>query len=278
MLAIGRILRTGARFLLLDEPTEGLAPVIVQQIGATIRRLKAEGFTILLVEQNFRFAATVADRHYVMERGRVVDMIAQRRARARAWTSSTSTSGYNSLPRRHDSRRLPHILHDKGVSVMVKRTAHRAGRRCWPSGRWPRSLRSPTGSIKIGVLNDQSGLYADLAGQGSVVAARMAVEDFGADKKGMKVEIVSADHQNKADVGIGHRAAVVRRGQGGRDRGRAQLRGGPRRQPDRARRRTRRSSSRARPPPISRARPARPTPSTGPTTRGRSPTAPAMPS
>ena len=76
MLAIARILRTGARFLLLDEPTEGLAPVIVQQIGATIRRLKAEGFTILLVEQNFRFAATVADRHYVMERGRVVETIA----------------------------------------------------------------------------------------------------------------------------------------------------------------------------------------------------------
>jgi branched-chain amino acid transport system ATP-binding protein len=75
MLAIARILRTGARLLLLDEPTEGLAPVIVQQIGVTIRRLKAEGFTILLVEQNFRFAATVADRHYVMEHGRVVDMI-----------------------------------------------------------------------------------------------------------------------------------------------------------------------------------------------------------
>ena len=75
MLAITRILRNGASVLLLDEPTEGLAPVIVQQIGATIRRLKAEGFTILLVEQNFHFAATVADRHYVMERGRVVDTI-----------------------------------------------------------------------------------------------------------------------------------------------------------------------------------------------------------
>ena len=75
MLAIARILRTGARLLLLDEPTEGLAPVIVQHIGATIRRLKDEGFTILLVEQNFRFAATLADRHYVMERGRVVDVI-----------------------------------------------------------------------------------------------------------------------------------------------------------------------------------------------------------
>jgi branched-chain amino acid transport system ATP-binding protein len=75
MLAIGRILRTGARLLMLDEPTEGLAPVIVQHIGRTIGKLKEKGFTILLVEQNFRFAATVADRHYVMERGRVVDMI-----------------------------------------------------------------------------------------------------------------------------------------------------------------------------------------------------------
>jgi branched-chain amino acid transport system ATP-binding protein len=76
MLAIGRILRTGARLLLLDEPTEGLAPVIVQQIGASIRRLKTEGFTILLVEQNLRFAGTVADRHYVMEGGKVIDEIA----------------------------------------------------------------------------------------------------------------------------------------------------------------------------------------------------------
>jgi len=75
MLAIGRILRTGARLLLLDEPTEGLAPVIVQQIGATIRRLKTEGFTILLVEQNLKFASSIADRHYVMDRGRVVDQI-----------------------------------------------------------------------------------------------------------------------------------------------------------------------------------------------------------
>jgi len=75
MLAIARILRTGARLLLLDEPTEGLAPVIVQQIGRTIREIKARGFTVLLVEQNFRFAATVADRHYVMEHGRIIDMI-----------------------------------------------------------------------------------------------------------------------------------------------------------------------------------------------------------
>jgi len=75
MLAIARILRTGAKLLLLDEPTEGLAPVIVQQIGNTIRMLREQGFTILLVEQNFRFAATVADRHYVVEHGKVIDMI-----------------------------------------------------------------------------------------------------------------------------------------------------------------------------------------------------------
>ncbi|GIK80457.1 MAG: ABC transporter ATP-binding protein [Pseudorhodoplanes sp.] len=76
MLAIGRILRTGARLLLLDEPTEGLAPVIIQQIGKTIRALKEKGFTILLVEQNFRFASTVADRYYIMEHGRVVHRFA----------------------------------------------------------------------------------------------------------------------------------------------------------------------------------------------------------
>ena len=73
MLAIARILRTGARFLMLDEPTEGLAPVIIQQIGHTIARLKSEGFTILLVEQNFRFAATVADRFYIVEHGKIID-------------------------------------------------------------------------------------------------------------------------------------------------------------------------------------------------------------
>jgi branched-chain amino acid transport system ATP-binding protein len=77
MLAIARILRTGARFLLLDEPTEGLAPVIVQQIGVVLQTIKQKGLTVLLVEQNFRFAANVADRHYVMESGKIVDMISK---------------------------------------------------------------------------------------------------------------------------------------------------------------------------------------------------------
>ncbi len=95
MLAIARILRTGARLLLLDEPTEGLAPVIVQQIGAVIRRLKQKGFTILLVEQNFRFAATVADRHYVVENGRVIDMIPNDRLEAETREAAELSRGLN---------------------------------------------------------------------------------------------------------------------------------------------------------------------------------------
>jgi branched-chain amino acid transport system ATP-binding protein len=75
MLAMARILRVGARLLLLDEITEGLAPVIVQALGRTVATLKERGFTVVLVEQNFRFAARLADRHYVVEHGRIVDMI-----------------------------------------------------------------------------------------------------------------------------------------------------------------------------------------------------------
>ena len=77
MLAIGRILRTGAPLLLLDEPTEGLAPVIVQKIGTALRTLRERGFTILLVEQNLHFAAGLADRHYIVEGGRVVDQLSR---------------------------------------------------------------------------------------------------------------------------------------------------------------------------------------------------------
>ena len=114
MLAIGRILRTGARLLLLDEPTEGLAPVIVQQIGRTIAKLKAQGFTILLVEQNFRFAATVADRHYVMDHGRVVDMIPERGARRQHGEAAR-------LPR----RLTPHRYHESARRVRARQSQQR---------------------------------------------------------------------------------------------------------------------------------------------------------
>ena len=133
MLAIGRILRTGARLLLLDEPTEGLAPVIVQQIGATIRRLKLEGFTILLVEQNFRFAATVADRHYVMEHGLVVDMIANAEL-DRPMASCTATGLSHSQPAGKE-----HIMSSFAVCRRPRRLQADGARSA-----------SPDGIIKIG--------------------------------------------------------------------------------------------------------------------------------
>src|SRR5437867_3694173 len=112
-----------------------------------------------------------------------------------------NTLGYNPLPRRPGSRRLPYIPNeDKGVRIMVKRMAIVLAT-VLAFGPVAALAQVSDGVIKIGVLNDQSSLYADLAGAGSVVATRMAVEDFGAEKKGMKVEILSADHQNKADVG-----------------------------------------------------------------------------
>src|SRR5467141_5329053 len=104
------------------------------------------------------------------------------RSSTRTWTSCTSISG---------SRKEP-AMKVLGIAILVAALAVAAV---------PVHAQVSDGVIKIGVLNDQSSLYADLAGQGSVVAARMAVEDFGADKKGLKVEIVSADHQNKPDVG-----------------------------------------------------------------------------
>ena len=103
MLAIGRILRTGAKLLLLDEPTEGLAPVIVQQIGRVIETLKAKGFTILLVEQNFRFASTIADRHYIVEHGQVVDMIRNAELAAEPRQDCTSISGSENKERNDET-------------------------------------------------------------------------------------------------------------------------------------------------------------------------------
>ncbi|MEU5987346.1 ABC transporter ATP-binding protein [Spirillospora sp. NPDC047418] len=83
MLALARVLRTGARLLLCDEPTEGLSPLIVQQIGAILREVKAAGVTVLLIEQNVHFAATVADRHYLLAEGRIVDALDNDQVRER---------------------------------------------------------------------------------------------------------------------------------------------------------------------------------------------------
>ena len=83
MLAMARILRTGAKILLLDEITEGLAPVIVQTLGRVIRELKAKGMTIIMVEQNFRFAAPLADRHYVMEHGKIAAVVEKHELKAK---------------------------------------------------------------------------------------------------------------------------------------------------------------------------------------------------
>lgn len=83
MLAIARVLRMGARLLLCDEPTEGLSPVLVRQIGDILRDVKASGVTVLLVEQNVRFASTVADRHYLLAQGRVAQTLDNAEVRER---------------------------------------------------------------------------------------------------------------------------------------------------------------------------------------------------
>src|SRR5262249_26646987 len=157
MLAIARILRTGAKLLLLDEPTEGLAPVIVQHIGDTIRMLQKHGFTILLVEQNFRFASTVADRHYVVEHGQVIDMIPN----AALDASREKLKTYLGV----EEKPIP-----TAKAVIIFTTL------AFPP--LAAHAQYSDGVIKIGVMNDQSGTYADLSGQGSVWAARKAVEDF----------------------------------------------------------------------------------------------------
>ena len=170
---------------------KGLAPVIVQQIGRTIARLKRDGFTVLLVEQNFRFAATVADRHYVVEQGRVIDTIPNAEL-------GGNVDKLHALPRRLSGSAPPRCGDQGGAidarSRMIALAAALRRRR-----RRPR--RSAEIAVKVGVLNDRSGIYADFGGEGSVIAAQMAVEDFKAADKGIKVDIVSADHQNKPDIG-----------------------------------------------------------------------------
>ena len=195
MLAIGRILRTGARLLLLDEPTEGLAPVIIQQIGRTIGALKAQGFTILLVEQNFHFAATLADRHYVMEHGRIVDHF-----RPANWQpirkNCTTISEFDNQVSSTAALLARPITREVSMLFPTRLVFAFAALLCGTAAASAQDV-----AVKIGVLNDMSGLYADIGGPGSVAAAKMAVEDFNPAAHRMKVEVVSGDHQNKPDVG-----------------------------------------------------------------------------
>ena len=205
--------------LLLDEPTEGLAPVIVQQIGSVDPQ--AEAATASRSCWSSRTSASprrVADRHYVMEHGRIVDEIPNA-----ALQGNMDKLSPVSRSVKHRQGSPTHETHDIAVPP-------RPRSRCRCSA--PRAQITDN-VIKIGVLNDLSGLYADLAGQGSVAAAKMAVEDFGK-IPGIKVEVVFADHQNKPDVGVEHRPPVVRRGRRRRDRRRADLVGGARRQPGHA--------------------------------------------
>jgi branched-chain amino acid transport system ATP-binding protein len=193
MLAVARILRTGAEILLFDEITEGLAPVIVQALGRVIRTLKERGYTIILVEQNFRFAAPLADRHYVMEQDGSLQWSARKNSRRR-WTLCTSIWEFE----RHFSEGI-HSMKLKQISAMVSAAllSLTAG------AALAQQVKISDDVVKIGVLSDMSGLYADIGGPGAVIAAKMAVEDFGGKVLGKPIEVISADHQNKADIGKG---------------------------------------------------------------------------
>ena len=165
MLAVARILRTGARLLLLDEISEGLAPVIVQKLAEMIRTLKAKGYTIVLVEQNFRFAAPLADRFYVMEHGRIVKQFAQRELHGQHGHAA-------GIP-----RRLGHAVHRPFSSL--KETLHetqeahrrmRTGRRGLFGAVAPAQAQISGDVIKIGFITDMSSLYADIDGPAGVEA------------------------------------------------------------------------------------------------------------
>ena len=189
MLAIGRILRTGAQLLLLDEPTEGLAPIIVQHIGSTLRTLKEQGFTILLVEQNFRFASTVADRYYVVEHGRVIDTISNDELAA----EMPNVQAHRGVDAQHEPKEAKEMQGKRGLSQVIGAVV---------VFKWSAAAQVSMSDnvIKIGVLNDRS-LYADLSGQARSSPHKWRSRTSARRRREMKVEIVSADHQNKPDVG-----------------------------------------------------------------------------
>ncbi len=163
MLAIARILRTGARFLMLDEPTEGLAPVIIQQIGRTMAEFKNEGFTILLVEQNFRFASTFADRYFVMEHGRIIDSFA----------SSELAQNMDALHDISASGGVMTISSRPGENERRRRTVDPAfGRRRWQSRHLPQHLQQ----LLVGLINGS--FYALLSLGLAVIFGMLNIVNF----------------------------------------------------------------------------------------------------
>ena len=203
MLAVGRILRTGANLLLLDEISEGLAPVIVQALARMILTLKKKGYTVVMVEQNFRFAAPLADRFYVMEHGAIVERFgaaelqqkmpvlhellgSDPRERVAAWCKSSNR------------RRRGPQLRRQAMKMTRLAAAMAALAMGTVSGMAAAQVSGDT--VKIGYITDMSGLYADIDGPGGLEAIKMAIEDAGGKVLGKPIELVSADHQNKADI------------------------------------------------------------------------------
>ena len=192
MLAVARILRTGAHLLLLDEISEGLAPVIVNKLAEMIRTLKAKGYTIVMVEQNFRFAAPLADRFYVMEHGTIVESFPA--AQLRAKEADVARASWSLITHRLSG------CNEGDVMKLNKICAALAA--CGLAfGMSAASAQKLSGDkIVIGFITDMSSLYSDIDGPGGVEAIRMAIADMQKEFPGKKIEVVFADHQNKADI------------------------------------------------------------------------------
>src|SRR5690606_27665982 len=196
----------GANLLLLDEISEGLAPVIVQALARMITTLKAKGYTIVIVEQNFRFAAPLADRFYVVEHGQIVEQFGAEELEAKQDILNTllgvgtppgvNTAVHNEEPqygrrsRLHEGdtpmklRTLPAILAMAGFGAVAPASA--AG--------------ISDDVIRIGFITDMSGVYSDIDGPAGGDAIRRAIEDMGGESNGKRIELLGADHQNKADI------------------------------------------------------------------------------
>ena len=195
MLAVARILRTGARLLLLDEISEGLAPVIVQKLAEMILTLKAKGYTIVLVEQNFRFAAPLADRFYVMEHGTHREAVCPEPSWPRTWACCRSTWASDAWP--DHPRSFPRFATNltPGDTMKLKTLVAALA-----IGFAAAASAQDTGPVKIGFITDMSSLYADIDGPAGGEMIKWAAQDFGGKVLNRPIEVLTADHQNKADV------------------------------------------------------------------------------